>query len=651
MKKNINQSGFSLVELIVAIAIASVVLMAGTRLLTTVLNQYSKDNYDIKLQNEVSEINNLLENWVMGAVSVEVSEDNKTLTVTKIKEGVDTLQTFTSSVYLSNNKLYYNNQAGTPVYLGNFVDSVAFYKSKSESAVYVALNMKYGSSTYSITRKIILRNAENGAGTGAGTGTGDSGSTVPEIVIPPTQEAEPEVPEGGSSTAATTEATTEAPTQAPTQAPTASSSATPTTESATTTEATTQASETSESLNPGTPELAVEHAYVNNNGGKQLTTYINNRKSPNGDLKLVKVRYYYLYTGAPQNVGLARNTIQINGIDMGVYTNNFDSTYHINDTDYNLGFVELNFNRAFNLYNLNFDNTVLNANIITNFNDGFYPFDLSGKNAVCVYYNGELVCGEEPRCKDVNFIVEDNTTTTENGKHTVSLTVKKQGMDINWSDLELTYYVKESSDTPIQVSNVAVTSSEGGPSAVTYNIQHVDTPTINYVNAEGRVKLSFTDASDNSAEFEETTTITFEINGDIDIENSYSNNSTDNVYGVYGLDNEGNFIKEFGDQPTEKQNVEVKYDLITNVELGRYYKMDKPIKQIIVNYTITDQWYGAVTVYYGNYNQNKAMQYTSGGTYTNVPFEFPLDQDGKKIEQFQLNCYNATVDKVFVIYE
>jgi prepilin-type N-terminal cleavage/methylation domain-containing protein len=150
--KSPHSKGFTLIEIVIALAIMSMVMVTASRFLISVLNQYSKDNYDIKLQTEVEEILNLVENKVMGADGAQVTSDQE-------------LQIYFSSAsenylfYLNETDYYYakDGNKSQRVYLGTHVSSVDYVV--TETTVTVNLHMAYRGVTYDASRSILLRNS------------------------------------------------------------------------------------------------------------------------------------------------------------------------------------------------------------------------------------------------------------------------------------------------------------------------------------------------------------------------------------------------------------------------------------------------------------------------------------------------------------
>ncbi|MCR5743016.1 MAG: prepilin-type N-terminal cleavage/methylation domain-containing protein [Lachnospiraceae bacterium] len=178
---NRSVKGFTLIEVIIAIAILSVVMLTGFRFMTTVANQYGKDNIDIKLQKEVDEIIVLLEDIIIDADSVVIAEDGSSIDVYIVENG----NSYMYEVYLSDNSMYYQKYQVTEdgnapvrdaVYLGTYLKNVEF-STPSEGSVKVVMDFNYNTDDYTATRVITLRNMVASVNSGM---SGSSSNTTDE---------------------------------------------------------------------------------------------------------------------------------------------------------------------------------------------------------------------------------------------------------------------------------------------------------------------------------------------------------------------------------------------------------------------------------------------------------------------------------------
>ena len=106
-----NQSGMSLIELIVAISIFVVVMLASSLLYTTVMQTYLKDKLTQDLQREGDAVLSHMSRNLKEATGL-VTNSGSTLTVMiPAKSGFGT----TRSYLINNGQLIYRNEALTPV--------------------------------------------------------------------------------------------------------------------------------------------------------------------------------------------------------------------------------------------------------------------------------------------------------------------------------------------------------------------------------------------------------------------------------------------------------------------------------------------------------------------------------------------------------
>ena len=59
-EQNLNNKGFSLIELLVSIAIAGIVVVAAFSMVLYGMNRYAKSSKETKLQNEIQFVNNTI---------------------------------------------------------------------------------------------------------------------------------------------------------------------------------------------------------------------------------------------------------------------------------------------------------------------------------------------------------------------------------------------------------------------------------------------------------------------------------------------------------------------------------------------------------------------------------------------------------------
>jgi prepilin-type N-terminal cleavage/methylation domain-containing protein len=224
MKKNRSwNAGFTLLEIIIALAITSIVAAAAARFMTSVVSQYTKDNKDIKLQTEVEEILNLMENVIMDADSVEIQKDlsgtavaegdsGSVLRVNKSEKddsGIETENYYL--IFVDENNIYEsryqkvgnewkNVGSHDRIYMGTHVDHINFTLSESGSALFADVSMEYAGVSYDASRKILLRNLTSDYQTGSTVSTSTAASTEGENISGPIQGTQEETTAASAST-------------------------------------------------------------------------------------------------------------------------------------------------------------------------------------------------------------------------------------------------------------------------------------------------------------------------------------------------------------------------------------------------------------------------------------------------------------------
>lgn len=183
--------GITLIELIIAIAISTIVVGAATFLLSTAQKNYSSASASVDLQSEAQILMEQMGTWIMEGNRVEVNAAGDKLTVYQIPRkvtttrptGAETLKTDTSKrVFWISNKLkgkkmlYMKKFDGiadpdsdtTDVVdadaildncIGEYVASFSAVEDTSKAKVTITLEFRQGTQKYSITNEFKLRNA------------------------------------------------------------------------------------------------------------------------------------------------------------------------------------------------------------------------------------------------------------------------------------------------------------------------------------------------------------------------------------------------------------------------------------------------------------------------------------------------------------
>ena len=183
--------GITLIELIIAIAISTIVVGAATFLLSTAQKNYSSASASVDLQSEAQILMEQMGTWIMEGNREEVNAAGDKLTVYQIPRkvtttrptGAETLKTDTSKrVFWISNKLkgkkmlYMKKFDGiadpdsdtTDVVdadaildncIGEYVTSFSAVEDTSKAKVTITLEFRQGTQKYSITNEFKLRNA------------------------------------------------------------------------------------------------------------------------------------------------------------------------------------------------------------------------------------------------------------------------------------------------------------------------------------------------------------------------------------------------------------------------------------------------------------------------------------------------------------
>ena len=187
--------GITLIELIIAIAISTIIVGAATFLLSTAQKNYSSASATIDLQSEAQILMEQMGTWIMEGNRVEVNAAGDKLTVYQIPRkvttnrptGAEALKTDASKrVFWLSNKLNGKTMRKTMLYMkkfdgiadpdhdttdvtdsdatldnciGEYVTGFTVAKSTSDAKVTITLELKQGKQKYSITNEFKLRNA------------------------------------------------------------------------------------------------------------------------------------------------------------------------------------------------------------------------------------------------------------------------------------------------------------------------------------------------------------------------------------------------------------------------------------------------------------------------------------------------------------
>lgn len=184
--------GITLIELIIAIAISTIIVGAATFLLSTAQKNYSSASATIDLQSEAQILMEQMGTWIMEGNRVEVNAAGDKLTVYQIPRkvttarptGAETLKTdATKRVFWLSDKLdgktmlymkkidgiadpdhdttdVTDSDATLDNCIGEYVTSFSVVKDTSSDAkVTITLELRQGKQKYSITNEFKLRNA------------------------------------------------------------------------------------------------------------------------------------------------------------------------------------------------------------------------------------------------------------------------------------------------------------------------------------------------------------------------------------------------------------------------------------------------------------------------------------------------------------
>ncbi len=525
LKSKISRAGFTLVEILIAMSIASIVLVAASRLLMSVLNQYTKDNSDIQLQTEVEEILNLMENIIMEADGVTILNDTSNVSDQGLSEGpvlrVDQTETAddgtTSEVYYlifqENNNAYeskyqYDESGDTwenvgsreKIYMGTNVASIYFTMAESETAVFVDVSMENGGATYDASRKMLLRNLTSDYQNAKGTTTTAATTTA-----------------AGSTTAA--DATTAA-----------------TTTAEETTEETTEETETT-TIDENTLDenkVVVTSSTINNSGSYYTisVTLKNNGKTVSwGDLSF---SYYY---NCPERYNFTVELVSASLSDTSASEvvctigNPVELTTTYTDA---VGYVPISFSSADDP-GLGYGETITVTFIAGNKkSDGSWGSLFESTNNashllttshstsienVVVYCDGTQAYGTLPsetaslNENDVT-ITSQTVNTDDSTKYQISFTLKNNGQPVDWDNLELQYFYIVPSGEDITPE---ITCSSSEIDSITLSWEKCELSGGTYANASKYI--SFKLDADGQFYTDEAITISFYA--------SYSNGASD----------------------------------------------------------------------------------------------------------------------------
>lgn len=162
MENKLNNKGLTLLELMIAMAIASIVIGSITYFMATSTKSYRKANDEITLQIEAQTILNQLNELIIEAYNVKMNEPTKTLTIYR--------GDMIYFIKLEDGKLMLNKKAsGIDADSGDtwilFGDYVGVFKVKdtgennNNSSILISLELRKNSSIYSVDNSLIaLRN-------------------------------------------------------------------------------------------------------------------------------------------------------------------------------------------------------------------------------------------------------------------------------------------------------------------------------------------------------------------------------------------------------------------------------------------------------------------------------------------------------------
>ncbi len=148
-----NQKGLSLVELMVTIAVLSIVLIGIVQFMTTISRYYSKQNQSINVHNELQTTFNFIGDKIKVATKVE-SLSNGVIITTQTDSGV-VKETFRKD---GNKLYYYANGTGDKELLTEYV--VDFKATPKEGYTILYMKLKDMSTEEQMEQNIYMRNAK-----------------------------------------------------------------------------------------------------------------------------------------------------------------------------------------------------------------------------------------------------------------------------------------------------------------------------------------------------------------------------------------------------------------------------------------------------------------------------------------------------------
>lgn len=167
-KRRKDNRGLSLIEMVCAIAIFSVVTAAVGSVMVVSANNYNRGNVETDLQQEAQLTTNLLSNLIIDASSITPNDAGDTLTI--VKDGVTYIvQRGTGE---DANKLFYTEQSAGGTDSNILADYVTNFQVKREAGsknVEVILGFEKNGNTFETSYNVTPRNETPGATTAPGT--------------------------------------------------------------------------------------------------------------------------------------------------------------------------------------------------------------------------------------------------------------------------------------------------------------------------------------------------------------------------------------------------------------------------------------------------------------------------------------------------
>ena len=160
--KKLNNRGLSLVELLVTVAIASVIIVTAMTLLVNGTKLYGNGLNEVNLQDEVQITLNQVEDILMeGNSEIKYDAANHILAVTKNEwnSSINQYQEVVEYVSFANGCLWYQQDGGETSLMAEYVDDFSVNIGSDGKKVVLSISMSNGRRTYSSNQTVSLRNS------------------------------------------------------------------------------------------------------------------------------------------------------------------------------------------------------------------------------------------------------------------------------------------------------------------------------------------------------------------------------------------------------------------------------------------------------------------------------------------------------------